>query len=163
MCWRLHPVSSLLRSDSWWYDSSLEWAFRRSLGLADTQQEVVPPISALYQLQRWGYVLLPTPLQRELGNRWVRQAQPRRAGQRRSPERIEAHPHPSPDPVSRRCPRRGCGGDELLSLPPVVFDVCTGPSWRRYPRHRKAGCISLQARMSVRPFLGRCCGWLSGR
>ena len=44
MCCRLHPVSSLLRSDSWWYDSSLEWAFLRSLGLADTQQEVVLPI-----------------------------------------------------------------------------------------------------------------------
>lgn len=45
MCWRLHAVSSLLRSDSWWYGSSLEWAFLRSLGLPDTQQEVVLPIS----------------------------------------------------------------------------------------------------------------------
>lgn len=44
MCCRLHPVSSLLRSDSWWYDSSLEWAFLRSLGLDDTQQDVVLPI-----------------------------------------------------------------------------------------------------------------------
>lgn len=44
MCCRLHPVSSLLSSDSWWYDSSLECAFLRSFGLADTQQEVVLPI-----------------------------------------------------------------------------------------------------------------------
>lgn len=54
MCCRLHPVSSLLRSDSWWHDSSLEWAFPRSLGLPATQQEVVPPIPALCRLQRCG-------------------------------------------------------------------------------------------------------------
>lgn len=44
MCCRLHPVSSGLWSDSWWYDSSLECAFLRSFGLPDTQQEVVLPI-----------------------------------------------------------------------------------------------------------------------
>ncbi|MEQ2237758.1 hypothetical protein ILYODFUR_026304 [Ilyodon furcidens] len=50
MCCRLHAVSSLLRSDSWWYGSSLEWAFLRSLGLPDTQQEVVLPISPGVQI-----------------------------------------------------------------------------------------------------------------
>lgn len=46
MCCRLQPVSSLLRSDSCWYESSRLWAFLRTFGLAETQQEAVFPISA---------------------------------------------------------------------------------------------------------------------
>lgn len=45
MCCRLEPVASLLRSDSCWYESSLVWAFLRSFGLPETQQEAVFPIS----------------------------------------------------------------------------------------------------------------------
>ena len=45
MCCRLQPLSSRLISGSV-KDSSLAWAFRRRLGLAGTQQEVVPPIAA---------------------------------------------------------------------------------------------------------------------
>lgn len=47
MCCRLQPVSSRLRSDSCWYESSLVWTFLRSFGLPETQQEAVFPISAL--------------------------------------------------------------------------------------------------------------------
>lgn len=47
------------------------------------------------------------------------------------------------DPASRRCPRRGCHRGWTMSLPPVVVDVWTGPSW-----HRMAGCILLRAGMS---------------
>lgn len=44
MCCKLQPVSSRLRSASGRYDSSRECAFLRSLGLDDTQHEVVFPI-----------------------------------------------------------------------------------------------------------------------
>lgn len=44
MCCRLQPVSSRLSSASGRYGSRREWAFRRSLGLEDTQQEVVFPM-----------------------------------------------------------------------------------------------------------------------
>lgn len=45
MCCRLQPVSSRLSSASGRQDSSREWAFRRSLGLDDTQHEAVFPMA----------------------------------------------------------------------------------------------------------------------
>lgn len=53
MCCRLQPVSSLLSSDSCWYESSRLCAFVRSLGLPETQQDAVLPISALPEGRGW--------------------------------------------------------------------------------------------------------------
>lgn len=109
MCCRLHPVSSLLSSDSWWNDSSLEWAFLRSLGLADTQQEVVLPIFfPLYPPWRLrgvglcvcSILLLLFFVFLFIAETMGLQIPPSPAGHHRSPEPM--------DPVNRRCPRTGC-------------------------------------------------------
>lgn len=66
MCCRLQPVSSRLRSDSCWDESSLVWTFLRSFGLPETQQEAVFPISALLSASgpeeggSWNQPLEPT-------------------------------------------------------------------------------------------------------
>lgn len=67
MCCRLQPVSSLLRSDSCWSDSSLECAFLRNLGLADTQHEVVLPILDASQTLIKGDGRVNYPLRAETG------------------------------------------------------------------------------------------------
>lgn len=134
MCCRLQPVSSRLRSDSCWDESSLVWTFLRSFGLPETQQEAVFPISALLSASG-----------PEEGGSWN---QP-----------LEPTAHPTPPRRSRRsqrCPERmtrvGVAASSLgltglsvstgrqrgrlpgwtVSLPPVGQSLCAGPCWIRY-------------------------------